>query len=46
MSDPKDELPESSAARVALWRALHFEADAPPPGPGHLRVVLRTRQLM
>jgi methyltransferase (TIGR00027 family) len=22
--------PESSAARVALWRALHLEADAPP----------------
>ncbi|MFC4278356.1 class I SAM-dependent methyltransferase [Achromobacter aloeverae] len=23
--------PESSAARVALWRALHLEVDAPPP---------------
>ena len=26
----KDEGPESSAARVALWRALHVEIDAPP----------------
>ena len=23
--------PESTAARVALWRALHLEVDAPPP---------------
>jgi methyltransferase (TIGR00027 family) len=23
--------PESTAVRVALWRALHLEADAPPP---------------
>ena len=26
----KDEAPDSTAARVALWRALHVEADAPP----------------
>ena len=25
------ELPDSTAVRVALWRALHVEADAPPP---------------
>jgi methyltransferase (TIGR00027 family) len=25
-----NEAPESTAARVALWRALHVEADAPP----------------
>src|SRR4051794_41940735 len=23
--------PENTAVRVALWRALHLEADAPPP---------------
>lgn len=29
---PKEELlPDSTAARVALWRALHLEVDAPPP---------------
>lgn len=30
MIDPKDIAPESSAARVALWRALHIEVDAEP----------------
>lgn len=30
MSDKKDVAPESSAVRVALWRALHVEVDAPP----------------
>jgi methyltransferase (TIGR00027 family) len=30
MSDEKDAAPESTAARVALWRALHVESDAPP----------------
>jgi methyltransferase (TIGR00027 family) len=29
---PKESLlPDSTAARVALWRALHVEIDAPPP---------------
>ena len=31
MTAPKDIAPESTAARVALWRALHLEADAAPP---------------
>lgn len=30
MTAPKDIAPDSTAARVALWRALHLEADAPP----------------
>ncbi|HEY4135114.1 MAG TPA: class I SAM-dependent methyltransferase [Alphaproteobacteria bacterium] len=30
MNDRQDEAPESTAARVALWRALHVELDAPP----------------
>ena len=30
MSDPLDAAPDSTAARVALWRALHVEADPPP----------------
>ncbi|WP_323122131.1 class I SAM-dependent methyltransferase [Burkholderia alba] len=30
MSDKQDAAPDSTAARVALWRALHVEADAPP----------------
>lgn len=30
MSDNPDVVPESSAVRVALWRALHVEVDAPP----------------
>lgn len=28
---PGETLPDSTAARVALWRALHLEVDAPPP---------------
>lgn len=31
MSEMQTEGPESTAARVALWRALHLEVDAPPP---------------
>ena len=31
MTDSKDIAPESTAARVALWRALHLEVDAEPP---------------
>jgi methyltransferase (TIGR00027 family) len=32
MSDPADSAqPDSSAVRVALWRALHLTVDAPPP---------------
>jgi methyltransferase (TIGR00027 family) len=31
MTAAKDIAPESTAARVALWRALHLEADAAPP---------------
>lgn len=31
MTDSKDIAPESTAARVALWRALHLELDAAPP---------------
>ncbi|GAA4323532.1 class I SAM-dependent methyltransferase [Pigmentiphaga soli] len=31
MNDEQDAAPDSTAARVALWRALHVEADAPPP---------------
>ncbi|MFJ2994459.1 class I SAM-dependent methyltransferase [Pandoraea sp. NPDC087047] len=31
MTDPKDIAPDSTAARVALWRALHLEVDAEPP---------------
>lgn len=30
MNDKRDIAPDSTAARVALWRALHVEADAPP----------------
>jgi methyltransferase (TIGR00027 family) len=30
MSDKQNGAPESSAARVALWRALHVEIDPPP----------------
>lgn len=30
MSDEQDVAPDSTAARVALWRALHVEVDAPP----------------
>src|ERR1051326_8787887 len=30
MTDEHDVAPESTAARVALWRALHLEVDAPP----------------
>ena len=30
MSD-RAAVPDSSAVRVALWRALHVEVDAPPP---------------
>ncbi|WP_250517470.1 class I SAM-dependent methyltransferase [Caballeronia sp. INDeC2] len=30
MSDNTSEAPDSTAARVAMWRALHAEADAPP----------------
>lgn len=30
MSDDPDEGPESTAVRVALWRALHLEIDPPP----------------
>jgi methyltransferase (TIGR00027 family) len=30
MKDKRDTAPDSTAARVALWRALHVEADAPP----------------
>jgi methyltransferase (TIGR00027 family) len=30
MSDQQDIAPDTTAARVALWRALHIEADAPP----------------
>lgn len=31
MSDDHDGAPDSTAARVALWRALHVEIDLPPP---------------
>jgi methyltransferase (TIGR00027 family) len=30
MSDSRDAVPDSTAARVALWRALHVEVDPPP----------------
>jgi O-methyltransferase involved in polyketide biosynthesis len=30
MADEKDEAPESTAVRVALWRAMHVQADPPP----------------
>jgi methyltransferase (TIGR00027 family) len=30
MTDKPDQAPDSTAARVALWRALHVEADPPP----------------
>ncbi|QIE26942.1 Leucine carboxyl methyltransferase (plasmid) [Caballeronia sp. SBC1] len=30
MNDKPDAAPDSTAARVALWRALHLEADLPP----------------
>lgn len=30
MNDNADVAPDSTAARVALWRALHVEADPPP----------------
>ncbi|SAK80221.1 methyltransferase [Caballeronia hypogeia] len=30
MNDKLDMAPDSTAARVAMWRALHVEADAPP----------------
>jgi methyltransferase (TIGR00027 family) len=31
MPDQPTPAPESSAVRVALWRAMHVEVDAPPP---------------
>jgi O-methyltransferase involved in polyketide biosynthesis len=31
MADESIPAPESSAVRVALWRAMHVEVDAPPP---------------
>jgi methyltransferase (TIGR00027 family) len=31
MTDEPTPAPESSAVRVALWRAMHVEIDAPPP---------------
>jgi methyltransferase (TIGR00027 family) len=30
MNDKQDVTPDSTAARVALWRALHIEVDSPP----------------
>src|SRR5579863_2082192 len=30
MNDKTNAAPDSTAARVAMWRALHVEADAPP----------------
>ncbi|WP_176050105.1 class I SAM-dependent methyltransferase [Burkholderia sp. BCC1644] len=30
MTDIREDAPDSTAARVALWRALHVELDAPP----------------
>ncbi|NML30230.1 class I SAM-dependent methyltransferase [Paraburkholderia antibiotica] len=30
MNDQPQDVPDSTAARVALWRALHVQADAPP----------------
>ena len=30
MSEPQSASPDSTAARVALWRALHVHSDAPP----------------
>ncbi|MFI6651042.1 class I SAM-dependent methyltransferase [Streptomyces sp. NPDC050529] len=30
MADGQSEVPDSSAVRVALWRALHVQVDAPP----------------
>ena len=30
MTDERDIAPDSTAARVALWRALHVQSDAPP----------------
>ena len=30
MSEPRQTAPDSTAARVALWRALHVQADPPP----------------
>src|SRR4029453_3569550 len=30
MVDHRDPAPDSTAVRVALWRALHVEADPPP----------------
>jgi O-methyltransferase involved in polyketide biosynthesis len=30
MTEKPDPAPDSTAARVALWRALHVEADPPP----------------
>ena len=30
MNDKRDEVPDSTAARAALWRALHVEVDAAP----------------
>jgi len=30
MTDEQDIAPDSTAARVALWRALHVQSDAPP----------------
>ncbi|WP_407972178.1 class I SAM-dependent methyltransferase [Burkholderia pyrrocinia] len=29
-TEPREDAPDSTAARVALWRALHVELDAPP----------------
>ena len=31
MNEPRKTAPDSTAARVALWRALHVQADPPVP---------------
>jgi methyltransferase (TIGR00027 family) len=31
MTDEREQQPDSTAVRTALWRALHVEVDAPPP---------------
>jgi methyltransferase (TIGR00027 family) len=31
MADERTEAPDQTAVRVALWRALHVQVDAPPP---------------
>ncbi len=40
MTDKQDSAPDPTAARVALWRALHVEIDPPPSNAEELVVAM------